>query len=86
MAEPYGARGDWVEEFENVEDFSEVKRVPSPTNPFQRKSTIRVKMRRVDGETHVLCLSSERKEKGSSSPTPSILLDFCSKVCQFSPG
>jgi transposase len=61
VAEPYGARGDWVEEFEN--DFVEVKREPSPTNPFQRKSTIRVKMRRVDGETHVLCLSSERKEK-----------------------
>jgi transposase len=63
VAEPYGARGDWVEEFENNEDFVEVKREPSPTNPFQRKSTIRVKMRRVDGETHVLCLSSERKGK-----------------------
>ena len=63
VAEPYGARGHWVEEFENDEDFVEVKREPSPTNPFQRKSTIRVKMRRVDGETHVLCLSSERKGK-----------------------
>jgi transposase len=63
VAEPYGARGDWVEEFENDEDFVEVKREPSPTNPFQRKSTIRVKMRRVDGETHVLCLSSERQAK-----------------------
>jgi transposase len=63
VAEPYGARGDWVEEFENDEDFDEVKREPSPTNPFQRKSTIQVKMRRVGGETHVLCLSSERKEK-----------------------
>jgi len=63
VAEPYGARGDWVEEFESDEDFVEVKREPSPTNPFQRKSTIRVKMRRVDGETHVLCLSSERKGK-----------------------
>lgn len=63
VAEPYGARSDWVEEFENDEGFGEVKRQPSPTNPFQRKSTIRVKMRRVGGETHVLCLSSERKEK-----------------------
>jgi len=63
VAEPYGARGDWVEEFENDEDFVEVKREPSPTNPFQRKSTIRVKMRRVDGETHLLCLSSERQGK-----------------------
>jgi transposase len=63
VAEPYGARGDWVEEFENDEDFCEVKRENSPTNPFQRKSTIRVKMRQVDGETHVLCLSSERMTK-----------------------
>jgi transposase len=63
VAEPYGARGDWVAEFENDEDFSEVKRETSPTNPFQRKSTIRVKMRQVGGETHVLCLSSERMTK-----------------------
>jgi transposase len=63
VAEPYGARSDWVEEFENDTDFAEVRRETSPTNPFQRKSTIRVKMRQVDGEVHVLCLSSERKEK-----------------------
>src|ERR1039458_6725084 len=63
VAEPYGARSDWVEEFENDEDFAEVKRETSPTNPFQHKSTIRVKMRQVGKETHVLCLSSERKEK-----------------------
>jgi transposase len=63
VAEPYGARSDWVEEFENDEDFREVKRETSPTNPFQHKSTIQVKMRQVGGEIHVLCLSSERKEK-----------------------
>jgi len=63
VAEPYGARSDWVEEFENDAEFREVKRETSPTNPFQRKSTIQVKMRQVAGETHVLCLSSERKEK-----------------------
>ncbi|HYU52685.1 MAG TPA: hypothetical protein VEK37_07055 [Gemmatimonadaceae bacterium] len=40
-----------------------MKRDPSPTNPFQHKSTIQVKMRQVDGEMHVLCLSSERKGK-----------------------
>jgi transposase len=63
VAEPYGARSDWVEEFENDADFVEVKRETSPTNPFQKKSTIQVKMRQLDGEVHVLCLSSERKEK-----------------------
>ncbi len=40
-----------------------MKRETSPANPFQRKSTIRVKLRQVDGETHVLCISSERKGK-----------------------
>ena len=63
VAEPYGARHDWVEDFEDDKDFVEVKREPSPTNPFQHKSTIQVKLRQVDGETHVLCLSSERKDK-----------------------
>ena len=63
VAEPYGARNDWVQEFEDDKDFREVKRDPSPTNPFQHKSTIQVKMRQVGGEMHVLCLSSERKGK-----------------------
>jgi len=63
VAEPYGARNDWVQEFEEDKDFHEVKRDPSPTNPFQHKSTIQVKMRQVGGEMHVLCLSSERKAK-----------------------
>lgn len=63
VAEPYGARNGWVEEFEDDQDFVEVKREPSPTNPFQHKSTVHVKLRKVDAETHVLCVSSERKEK-----------------------
>ncbi len=63
VAEPYGARNDWVQEFEDDKDFREVKWDPSPTNPFQHKSTIQVKMRQVGGEMHVLCLSSERKGK-----------------------
>src|SRR5215467_7729133 len=63
VAEPYGARNDWVEEFENDQDFVEVKRETSPTNPFQRKSTVQVKMRPLSGDLHVLCLSSERQEK-----------------------
>jgi len=41
----------------------EVKREPSPRNPFQRKSEMEVKMRRREGVTYVLCVSSERKEK-----------------------
>lgn len=63
VAEPYAERKDWVEEFQDSSEFVRVEREPSPRNPFQEKSTIQVKMRRVAGETHVLCLSSERKEK-----------------------
>jgi transposase len=63
VAEPYGERKDWVAEFQDSGDFAAVEREPSPRNPFQKKSTVQVKMRRVGGETHVLCVSSERKEK-----------------------
>jgi transposase len=63
VAEPYGERKDWVAEFQDSGEFAAVEREPSPRNPFQKKSTLRVKMRRVGAETHVLCLSSERKEK-----------------------
>ena len=63
VAEPYGARNEWLEEFEDEQDFEEVKREPSPTNPFQHKSTIQVKLRKMGAETHVLCISSERKGK-----------------------
>lgn len=63
VAEPYAERKDWVAEFQDSGEFAAVEREPSPRNPFQKKSTIQVKMRRVDGETHVLCLSSERKQK-----------------------
>ena len=63
VAEPYSARGDWREEFATAAEFEEVVREPSPRNPFQRKSTIQVKMRRVGSESHILCLSSERKDK-----------------------
>ena len=63
VAEPYAERTDWSEEFQDLSGFVAVEREPSPRNPGQQKSTIQVKMRRVDNETHVLCVSSERKQK-----------------------
>ena len=63
VAAPYSERHDWVEEFQDAADFDEVRRELSPRNPFQHKSTIQVKLRQAGGETHVLCVSSERKEK-----------------------
>ncbi len=56
-------RDQWREEFERAEGFEEVHRQPSPRNPFQQKSTVRVK--RIAGETEqwILCSSSERVAK-----------------------
>ena len=56
-------RDQWREEFEKTEGFEEVHRQPSPRNPFQQKSTVRVK--RIAGETEqwILCSSSERMAK-----------------------
>jgi transposase len=63
VAEPYAERTEWSEELQDASGFVAVEREPSPRNPGQQKSTIQVKMRRVENETHVLCLSSERKQK-----------------------
>lgn len=63
VASRQSERDVWLADFEDVKGFEEVIRRPSPRNPFQKKSRIQVKMRRCGEETHVLCLSSERKEK-----------------------
>lgn len=63
VAEPYGERADWSEHFQDATGFVTVERQLSPRNPGQKKSTVQVKLQRVDKETHVLCVSSERKEK-----------------------
>jgi len=63
VAAKYTERKEWNDRFQDCGEFVEVEREPSPRNPFQKKSTIGVKMLRVGSETHVLCISSERKEK-----------------------
>lgn len=63
VADHQSHREQWLEEFQHSEDFQAVIRPCSPMNPFQKKSAVQVKMRRLRQETHVLCLSSERKEK-----------------------
>jgi transposase len=63
VASRQSERDAWLADFENTEGFEEVIRQPSPRNPLQKKSHIQVKRKRRDGETLVLCLSSERKEK-----------------------
>jgi transposase len=56
-------RDQWLAEFEDSQGFADIEFTPSPTNPFQKKSPVKVKMKRTDTETHVLCLSAGRKEK-----------------------
>lgn len=63
VAARYTERKEWTDQFQNCGEFAAVEREPSPRNPSQKKSTIQVKMLRVGEETHVLCISSERKEK-----------------------
>ena len=56
-------RDQFLSDFDKLDGFQEVLRVPSPTNPFQKKSTIRVKRTSCGGETYVLCISAERSAK-----------------------
>ena len=56
-------RDRWLDEFEDPQGFEEVHREPSPRNPFQKKSTVKVKQLSRDKERWVLCTSSERVAK-----------------------
>ena len=50
-------------EFETVDGFEEVIRRPSPRNPGQKKSSVRVKAHPSTDELLILCISHERVEK-----------------------
>jgi len=63
VATRQGERNAWLEEFEDLDSFTEVVREPSPANPAQEKSRVRVCRREADGVTYVLCLSDGRAEK-----------------------
>jgi transposase len=63
VASRQSERDQWLEAFEDIADFQEVERTPSPRNPYQNQSPVRVKMRRSGDETHVLCVGEGRKEK-----------------------
>jgi len=50
-------------DFETADGFEEVIRQPSPRNPGQKKSSVRVKAHPSDNELLILCISHERVEK-----------------------
>jgi hypothetical protein len=63
VASRQSERDQWLSEFEEVEGFEEIYRSPSPLNPFQKKSKVKIKKVRQGGMTYVLCISSGRREK-----------------------
>lgn len=56
-------RNQWLDDFEKEDDWEEVIRTPSPRNPFQKKSRVRIKRREKDDEVFILSLSEGREEK-----------------------
>jgi transposase len=56
-------RDSWLDQFEEREGFEEVPREPSPLNPCQKKTVVRVKSVLQGAELFVLCTSEERVAK-----------------------
>jgi transposase len=56
-------RDRYLAEFETSDAFEAVIRQPSPRNPNQKKSAVRIRAHSTNNETLVLCISSERVEK-----------------------
>ncbi len=53
-------RDRWLADFDDDEEFEPVIRAVSPLNPGQKKTKVRVKLRRTELGTHVLCVSDGR--------------------------
>src|SRR6266446_2614436 len=53
----------WLAEFEKNDDWEEVIRAPSPRNPEQKKSQVRIKRRERGNEVYLLCVSAGREAK-----------------------
>jgi transposase len=56
-------RSDHEPEFAEETGWEEIQRVPSPTNPSQKKTRVWIKQCLAGEEVHVLCVSEQRKEK-----------------------
>jgi transposase len=56
-------RDQWLNDFEKDEGFEVVPRSPSPRNPFQKKSEVRIKAITAGQEKLVLCISEGRTAK-----------------------
>lgn len=56
-------RNAWLQEFENDDEWEEVMRTPSPRNPGQKKSQVRIKRRQKGNQVYILCVSEGREQK-----------------------
>ncbi|MGH9677845.1 MAG: IS1634 family transposase, partial [Candidatus Acidiferrum sp.] len=56
-------RNAWLGEFEAEGDWEEMVRTPSPRNPRQEKSQVRIKRCAKGNEVYILCLSEGRQAK-----------------------
>ena len=71
VASRQSERDKWLADYDDSGDYEEMVRIPSPNNPAQKKSRVRIKLKRgVEGggeggveETYVLCISDARQEK-----------------------
>ena len=63
VASRQSERNAWLGEFEQGDGWEEVLRVPSPRNPDQEKSQVRIKRCQRGNEVYILCLSEGREEK-----------------------
>jgi transposase len=63
VASRQGERTEHLADFESAEGWQEIVRLPSPTNPVQRKTRVLVKRQVVGNEVHILCKSDGREEK-----------------------
>jgi transposase len=63
VAAGHKERDRLLAQFETADGFEEVIRQPSPRNPGQKKSSVRVKAHPSDNELLILCISHERVEK-----------------------
>lgn len=56
-------RWEHEQEFVDESGWEDIVRQPSPTNPCQKQTQVRIKQCLAGEEVHVLCLSEQRKEK-----------------------
>ena len=56
-------RNEWWDELEKEDEWEEILRIPSPRNPFQKKTRVEIKRRQKGDEIHIFCRSEGREEK-----------------------